>query len=102
MEIYRQDKTLYNKKWRNCGQDAVINASIWLGVPISQDIIYQQFHPDIKVYKKLRHNRCSQKNVPVFFRVLQETHAQENPTDHIQSEKTYWVYSIFACIKRWC
>ena len=40
---------MFDKKGRICEQDAVINASIWLGVTISQQILYKIFHPKLKV-----------------------------------------------------
>ena len=49
MDIYVIYRSLAYKKGITCGQDAVINDSIRLGVPISQDIIYQKYHPKIKV-----------------------------------------------------
>ena len=46
-DIYGIYKILSDKKGRICGQDSVINASMWLGVPISQDILYKKGYPNI-------------------------------------------------------
>lgn len=49
LDIYEQNKKFSDRKGRICGQDSVINASISLGLPIPQELIYKQFHTNIKV-----------------------------------------------------
>ena len=41
-----------DKKERRCGQDYVINASMWFGVPTSQEILYNMYCPKKKVDKR--------------------------------------------------
>ena len=47
--IYGQDKTLADNKGKRFRQDAVINASMRFGFPISQYILYKQYHTKTKV-----------------------------------------------------
>ena len=50
--MYIKNKSLDKNKGIICGQYDVINTSISLGVPISQDILFQKFYPNIKVDTK--------------------------------------------------
>ena len=52
MEIYGQDNALADKKGRSCRQDAVINVSIWLGVTMSQELLYKNYHTKVTLYTR--------------------------------------------------
>ena len=52
LAIYGQDNSLSDKKRRRREQYSVINNLIRLGVPISQEILYQENGTKLKVGKK--------------------------------------------------
>ena len=43
VDIYGQDKAIAENNSRICQQDYFINSCLWLGVPISKDILYKYF-----------------------------------------------------------
>ena len=53
MDIYGQDSALADNKGISYRQDAVINVSIWLGVPMSQELLYKKCHTKVTLYTPL-------------------------------------------------